>query len=157
MPRLRPATIVVGMALACGLTISPALAQDAPAKKPARRARTAPSGPKVYMGREIADVMTFHGADWLVRDTREAEEQPDRMLDALKLKPGMTVADVGAGVGYTSVKIAGRVGSKGAVLATDVQPEMLRCSAKTRGIGVKNIKPILCTPTNSSCPRVPST
>ncbi len=34
------------------------------------------------MGREIADVMTFHGADWLVRDTREAEEQPDRMLDA---------------------------------------------------------------------------
>jgi SAM-dependent methyltransferase len=153
MSRLRPAPIVIGMALACGLMTSPSLAQQAPAKKAARRSRPAPAGPKVYMGREIADVMTFHGADWLVRDTREAEEQPDRMLDALKLKPGMTVADVGAGVGYTSVKIAGRVGSKGTVLATDVQPQMIQMLRENAsGLGVKNIKSILCTPTDPKLP-----
>jgi SAM-dependent methyltransferase len=153
MSRLRPAPIAIGLVLAFGLMSPLVVAQEAPAKKAARRARTAPAGPKAYMGRVIADVMTFHGADWLVRDTREAEEQPDRMLDALKLKPGMTVADVGAGVGYTSVKIAGRVGPKGTVLATDVQPEMLRMLRENASsLGVKNIKPILCTPTDPKLP-----
>ncbi len=156
MPRIRTAAIAIGLALVVGLV--PAHAQDAPAKKKAaRRAREAvaqaPAGPKVYMGREIAPVMTFDGADWLVRDTREAEEQPDRMLDALKLKPGMTVADVGAGVGYTSLRIARRVGPKGTVLATDVQPEMLRMlAANARQFGVKTIKPVLCTPTDPKLP-----
>ncbi len=152
MSRIRPAVIAIGMALACGLMTSPVLGQQALAKKAARRTRPS-AGPKVYMGREIADVMSFHGADWLVRDTREAEEQPDRMLDALKLKPGMTVADVGAGVGYTSVKIAGRVGSQGTVLATDVQPQMLQMLRENAaGLGVKNIRPILCTPTDPKLP-----
>ena len=149
----RPAPIVIGLALALGLAPSAAVAQSTTAKKAARQKRAVPAGPKVYMGREIADVMTFHGADWLVRDTREAEEQPDQMLDSLKIKPGMTVADVGAGVGYTSVKIARRVGPTGTVLATDVQPEMLRMlAANAQGLGVKNIKPILCTPIDPKLP-----
>lgn len=108
---------------------------------------------KVYMGREIADVMTFDGAEWLIRNTREAEEQPDRMLDALKIQPGMTVADVGAGVGYTSVRMARRVGAKGTVLASDVQPEMLRMLAdNAKTLGFKNVKPIRCTPTDPKLP-----
>ena len=78
------------------------------------------------MGRRIADVMSFAGADWLVRDTREQEEQPEKMLDALKIAKGATVADVGAGVGYTSLRLAQRVGPTGTVYATDLQPEMLR-------------------------------
>ncbi|WP_406697706.1 class I SAM-dependent methyltransferase [Singulisphaera sp. Ch08] len=120
--------------------------------KSSRRPRRA-SGPRIYMGRPIADVMSFHGADWLVRDTREQEEQPEAMLDALKIKPGSTVADVGAGVGYTSLKLARRVGSEGVVLATDVQPEMLQMlAANARAAGVKNIRPIRCTATDTKLP-----
>ena len=150
MPRLRPASIAIGMVLA--FASGPASA--APAQEVVAR-----GGPKVYMGREIAGVMTADGADWLVRETREAEEQPDRMLDALRIKPGMTVADVGAGVGYTSVRMARRVGPKGTVLSTDVQPEMLRMLAENaRALGVGNIKPIRCTPLDPKLPRrMPST
>ena len=105
------------------------------------------------MGREIAAVMGYQGADWLFRDTREAEEQPERMLDALKIKPGATVADIGAGAGYTSLRLARRVGPEGKVLATDVQPQMLamlRENAKTAG--VKNITPIRATQTKVNLP-----
>ena len=111
--------------------------------------------PKTYMDRVIAPVMSYGGggADWLVRETREDEEQPERMLDALKLKQGMTVADVGAGVGYTSIRIAKRVGKTGTVLSTDVQPEMLRTLASNaRTFKVTNIKPIRCTATDPKLP-----
>lgn len=115
--------------------------------------RTRRSRPRTYMGRPIADVMSFHGADWLVRESREQEEQPEAMLDALKIKPGSTVADVGAGVGYNSLRLARRVGPQGIVLATDIQPEMLQMLAtNARTAGVKNVKPIRCTPTDTRLP-----
>ena len=76
-------------------------------------------------GRKIAGVMGMSGADWLVRPEREAEEQPEKALDALNLKPGMVVADIGAGVGYMSLRMAKRVGPSGKVYANDLQPEML--------------------------------
>jgi ubiquinone/menaquinone biosynthesis C-methylase UbiE len=76
-------------------------------------------------GRKIAGVMGMNGADWLVRPEREAEEQPEKALDALNLKPGMVVADIGAGVGYMSLRLANRVGPSGKVYANDLQPEML--------------------------------
>src|SRR5579872_637821 len=76
-------------------------------------------------GRKIAGVMGMSGADWLTRPEREAEEQPEKALDALQLKPGMTVADIGAGVGYMSLRMAKRVGPSGKVYANDLQPEML--------------------------------
>jgi len=76
-------------------------------------------------GRKIAGVMGMSGADWLVRPEREAEEQPEKALDALNLKPGMVVADIGAGVGYMSLRMAKRVGPTGKVYANDLQPEML--------------------------------
>ena len=85
-------------------------------------------------GRQIAGVMGMGGADWLVRPEREAEEQPEKALDALKLKPGMVVADIGAGVGYMSLRLARRVGPSGKVYANDLQPEML---AKLRENAVK--------------------
>jgi len=69
--------------------------------------------------------MGMSGADWLVRPEREAEEQPEKALDALNLKPGMVVADIGAGVGYMSLRLAKRVGPSGEVYANDLQPEML--------------------------------
>ena len=76
-------------------------------------------------GRKIAGVMGMSGADWLVRPEREAEEQPEKALDALNLKPGMVVADIGAGVGYMSIRMARRVGPSGKVYANDLQPDML--------------------------------
>ncbi len=77
-------------------------------------------------GRRIAPVMGVGGADWLDRNEREMEEHPDEALDAIGLKPGMVVADVGAGTGYMTLRMAKRVGPSGKVYADDVQPEMLR-------------------------------
>src|SRR5438876_9718985 len=68
---------------------------------------------KVYLGREIAQVMSFHGAQWLERAERVDEERPELVLSALELKPGMTVADIGAGTGYYSWRMAQRVGASG--------------------------------------------
>jgi ubiquinone/menaquinone biosynthesis C-methylase UbiE len=99
---------------------------------------------KTYMGREIARVMGWQGAAWLERDQREREERTDLLLPELQLKPGMTVADIGAGTGYFSRRMARVVGATGSVYAVDVQPEMLamlQTLAKQPGLG--NIKPIL--------------
>src|SRR5262245_53816834 len=76
-------------------------------------------------GRRFAQVMGFQGAPWLDREERDIEEEPDRAIDALELKAGDVVADVGAGSGYMSVRLAKRVGAAGKVYATDIQPEML--------------------------------
>ena len=77
-------------------------------------------------GRRIAPVMGVGGADWLERNEREMEENPDGALDAIGIKPGMVVGDVGAGTGYMTLRMAKRVGSSGKVYAEDVQPEMLK-------------------------------
>jgi len=76
-------------------------------------------------GRRYAGVMGVGGADWLVRSERETEEQPDLALDAIGIAPGSTVADIGAGVGYMSWRMAQRVGPTGKVYANDIQPRML--------------------------------
>ena len=76
-------------------------------------------------GRRYAGVMGYQGADWLERSEREIEEEPEVALNAIGLDPGQTVADVGAGSGYFTVRMARRVGPKGRVYANDLQPEML--------------------------------
>jgi SAM-dependent methyltransferase len=129
----------------------PALAATAVAG--AQEATATRPGLKTYMGREIAPVMTHEGAAWLMRPEREREEEPDKMLDALKIRRGSTVADVGAGVGYTSLRLSRRVGPEGVVLATDIQPEMLRMlRANARRARVANIRPVLCTETDPKLP-----
>ena len=81
-------------------------------------------------GREIAPVMGMGGADWLVRSERETEEQPDKALDAIKLSKGDVVADIGAGVGYFTWRMAERVGPSGKVYANDIQPRMIEALKK---------------------------
>jgi ubiquinone/menaquinone biosynthesis C-methylase UbiE len=76
-------------------------------------------------GRIFAPVMGVGGAGWLERPEREDEEAPSKALDALELKPGMVVADIGAGSGYYAARIAKRVGPTGRVYATDIQPGMI--------------------------------
>ena len=92
---------------------------------------------KFYMGREIAHVMGHQAADWLERPQRQQEERTDKILAALRLEAGMVVADVGAGSGYLTFRIAPRVAPNGKVLAVDIQPEMLaliRQRARQRGL-----------------------
>ena len=76
-------------------------------------------------GRRYAPVMGYQGAPWLERGEREEEEAPDVALDVLKIPKGATVADIGAGSGYITVRLAARVGPSGRVFANDVQPQML--------------------------------
>ena len=105
------------------------------------------------MGRDIAGVMGWQGANWLERGERQQEERGDLLLRELGLKPGMVVADVGAGTGYYARRMAPLVGSAGIVYGVDVQPEMLRLlvdGAKAAGLG--NIKPVLATVTNVKLP-----
>ncbi len=90
------------------------------------RAEHDPNGiGKFYKGREIAYVMGFAGAPWLERPEREREEATSKMIESLELKPGMTIADIGAGSGVISLQMAEKVLPGGRVIAVDVQQEML--------------------------------
>jgi precorrin-6B methylase 2 len=120
------------------------------AKETAAEARytRVPGGPdgigKRYMGRDIAGVMGWQGAAWLEREEREKEERTDLLLTALQLKPGMVVADIGAGTGYLSRRMAPMVMPAGKVLAVDVQPEMVAMlSEAVRKSGLTQIQPLL--------------
>jgi ubiquinone/menaquinone biosynthesis C-methylase UbiE len=86
---------------------------------------------KFYMGREIAHVMGYQGAEWLERSERIEEERPDQVVEQMKLKPSDVVADIGAGTGYFSFRIS-RVVSQGKVFAVDIQPEMLAVIEKRK-------------------------
>ena len=77
-------------------------------------------------GRVYAPVMGWQGAPWLERAERLEEEEPDAALDVLKIARGSTVADIGAGSGYMTMRLASRVGPDGKVYANDVQPQMLQ-------------------------------
>lgn len=107
---------------------------------------------KVYMGREIAQVMGHQGADWLDRPSREKEERPAILVRDMKLKPTDVVADIGAGTGYFTFRIAPKV-TRGQVLAVDIQPEMLDLlAAKAKKLGVKNVHTVLGTESDPKLP-----
>jgi ubiquinone/menaquinone biosynthesis C-methylase UbiE len=104
-------------------------------------------------GRRIATVMSHLGAEWLDRPERVTEEEPDKAIAALAISPGATVADVGAGSGYMTVKLADAVGAHGRVYATDVQREMIeKLSARVRAAKLQNVTPVLAA---SDDPRLP--
>jgi SAM-dependent methyltransferase len=107
---------------------------------------------KVYMGREISQVMGHQGAMWLERPTREFQEQPSKIVTALDLKDTDVVADMGAGTGYMSFRIAPKV-SDGKVFAVDIQPEMLDIiEFYKKRTKINNVEPVLATVTNPNLP-----
>lgn len=98
---------------------------------------------KAYAGREIAGVMGWQGAAWLERAEREREENTTRLLRELDLRPGMSVADIGAGTGYVSRRMAPLVGPSGKVYAVDVQPQMVAMLRQVAARpGFANIVPV---------------
>ncbi len=103
-----------------------------------------PPAAEYYLGRKIAWTMSYHGAPWLMRDNREAEERTSQVLEQLQLKPGMVVCDMGCGNGYFTLPMAEQVGPTGKVLAVDIQPEMLQMlSRRVVEAGLENVDVIL--------------
>lgn len=151
MNRLLPVALFA--AFACGKVYS-----DEPPKRERPkyefREEHDPDGTgKFYLGREIAQVMGWQAAGWLERKERVKEENPDRLLKALEIKEGMVVADIGAGSGYHTFRIAPLVGPKGKVIASDIQPQMLDIiTAKAKEKKVTNVEAVRGTATDPKLP-----
>jgi ubiquinone/menaquinone biosynthesis C-methylase UbiE len=107
---------------------------------------------KWYMGRQIAQVMSHYGIDWLERKEREMEENTSLLLKNLAVKPGMLIADIGAGSGYHSALLSKMVGT-GKVFAVDVEPEMIGyLNERIKQEKLARIVPVLSTEQKVSLP-----
>ena len=141
------------LALALGAAAPRQLAADDKPRYQFKKVHDPNGTGKFYLGREIALVMGYQAAGWLERPEREKEEAPAKLLKALDLKPGMVVADVGAGSGYHSFRIAPLVGPTGKVLAVDVQPQMIALlRARAKKEKVKNVEPVKGTEQDPKLP-----
>ena len=144
-----PITRVCLVALVLGISLG-AVAGDDPGYRQGSASRDGIG--KFYAGREIAQVMGFDGAPWLDRPDRTQEERPDLLLEELHLVPGMTVADIGAGSGYLTRRLAPLV-APARVYAVDVQPQMVSLlHALSKQPGIQNIEPRLGTETDTRLP-----
>lgn len=145
---------------ACGIlaAVAGGVAADPPKRQPPKytedKQNHDPNGiGKFYLGREIAQVMGYQGASWLERPERVREEEPAKLAEALAVKPGMVVADVGAGSGYHTFRLSPLVGEKGKVIASDIQPEMLELiKEKATTQKVTNIETVRGTATDPKLP-----
>ena len=107
-----------------------------------------------HMGREIAQTMHYTGAPWLVRESRQREEDCRLLLKSLGVRPGQTICDMGCGNGFYTLQLAKLVGPKGLVYAVDIQPEMLQMLARNAAESrLMNVRPVLGTPID---PRLPA-
>lgn len=108
---------------------------------------------RFYMGREIAQVMGAGGMAWLDRPGREEEEKPAVVIEAMGLREGEVVADLGAGSGYFSFRLAAKVGKTGKVLAVDIQDEMLDAlRRRATELGVTNVDEVKGSETDPHLP-----
>jgi ubiquinone/menaquinone biosynthesis C-methylase UbiE len=127
------------------------LAQAAATAEP--QADVISPGPTHYLGREIATTMHYLGAPWLVRESRQREEDCEQLLRELDIRPGMTVCDLGCGNGFYTLRLAELSGASGKVYAVDIQPEMLdMLRERAKAAGLDNIVPVLGT---AISPRLP--
>lgn len=155
MPNRPLRRLALVLVLAGGLLAPPDVPAQATAQVPATSPVAAdPSGSRYesgaasadgigrrYLGREISRVMGWQGADWLERVERDREERTDLLIEALAPRPGMVVADIGAGTGYLARRLAPRVAPGGRVVAVDLQPQMIeRLRSLARRDGLANIE-----------------
>ena len=146
---LRPLILLPAVTLLCAAAPAAAGEDDGPYRygTPSRDGIG-----KFYMGREISRVMGHLGAGWLERSSREREERTDLLVDNLPLEEDDVVADVGAGTGYFSFRIAPSV-PRGEVLAVDIQPEMLAIiRERAEEEGVDNVRGIRGSVTDPNLP-----
>ncbi len=100
--------------------------------------------PTHYMGREIATTMHYTGAPWLLRESRQREEDCKRLLQQLHVQPGQVLCDMGCGNGFYTLKLARLTGRQGKVYAVDIQPQMLEMlKRRARDAKVDNVLPVL--------------
>lgn len=135
--RIFPASAILIAIVLSGATV-PVLAQEAE------------NGVK----RTPAPVMSYRGAAWLERETRDQEEQPYKVIETMELEPGDVVADIGCGSGYYARKIAEVVGPEGKVYGVNIQPEMLDimmelCDREE----IANVVPVLGDPNDPHLPK----
>jgi ubiquinone/menaquinone biosynthesis C-methylase UbiE len=94
---------------------------------------------KCYMGREIAQVMSFEGADWLERNTRQKEENTDLAISKLPINKNSVVADIGAGTGYYTFRIAPKI-SQGSIYAVEIQDDAIKyLNARRKKLSQNNV------------------
>lgn len=150
---------------ACGWLLWPALTGDSPprAEPPAEVATLEPApyqigdpSPdgigKFFHGREISHVMGHPAIGWLERENREDEEAPSRAIAMMDLAPSAVVADIGAGSGYYTFRIAPKV-PLGRVMAVDIQPEMLEfVKQRATELSIANVSPHLGTTSDLKLP-----
>jgi ubiquinone/menaquinone biosynthesis C-methylase UbiE len=130
------AVLLLGLLVAAG-------AKGQPPRPIEADSETVPPALGYYKGRRIAQTMHYSGAPWLVRESRRREEDTATMIKQLKLRPGMTVCDMGCGNGFYALQMAKMVGPGGKVLAVDIQTEMLRLlQRRAKQAAVENIVPI---------------
>ena len=130
----------------------PLFAERVDVKDEARYA-SFPEAAGYFRGREIAPVMGFQGADWLERRDRESTEEPDKVVESLDIAEGATAADVGAGTGYFTFRLARKVGPRGRVFATDIQSEMLELlKARKEELKAANVIPVLAREAETGLP-----
>jgi len=129
---------------------APSQGQDAPAKVirkgPAKKEPEEKLPPALthYKGREIAQTMHYTGAPWLVRESREREEECTQLLKCLNVKKDQVLCDLGCGNGFYTLELAEKVGPKGKIYAVDIQPEMLQLlRARLKDTGRENVTPVL--------------
>jgi ubiquinone/menaquinone biosynthesis C-methylase UbiE len=134
-------------------TVEPPQSVRDKAKASDKRESRPPKPLSKYLGRRIAQPMSFHGIPWLNRPERIQEENPLEMLEQLQIKPGMTVCDMGCGDGYYTQELAKLVGPMGKVLAVDIQPEMLQeLSRRCNDRGIENVEMVLGQPHDPMLP-----
>ncbi|MEK7795618.1 MAG: methyltransferase domain-containing protein [Candidatus Hydrogenedentota bacterium] len=103
--------------------------------------------------RKPANILPADRAGILLMEGREQLERPDLTLDYMGLKDGDTVADLGCGNGFYTLRLAGRLAPSGVVYATDIQQGMLdQMTTRATEAGAKNIKPVLGTATDPMLP-----
>jgi ubiquinone/menaquinone biosynthesis C-methylase UbiE len=85
---------------------------------------------------------------------RDAYQKPHEVMEALGVREGEIIADIGAGSGYFTLRLARHVGSTGRVYAVDVSPDMIRhLHGRVRDMGVLNVSPILAPPDDPLLPQ----
>ena len=159
LPRYMRSVFQAVLLILC-LSAPPISADDAPqdkkSEKAPRRALTIdlridrtveiPPSQTDYIGSLIAQTMHYTGAPWLVRESRQREEDCRLLLEALQIQLGQTICDLGCGNGFYTLELARRVGPEGTVYAVDIQPQMLRLLVtRARQEKLFNIQPVLGT------------